>query len=814
MLMDIEFVYEIEDNSLIISKSPKIITRELLKDIEINSINNIYLCDDIEEIDSRTFLKLPELKSIRLSNNLKVIGEEAFCWCKRLKNISLPESLEVISNGCFCCCENLEEVVFKEGLKIIKSLAFSYCRNLKNVRLPDSLNLLGDGAFYMCNSLENVYISKNIKVLDKEVFCSCVSLKKVEMYDNIEKINKSCFEGCSNLSYINLSKNLTYIGEEAFYDCSNLKEIILPSKLEYLGASAFSCCKNLSYLSLGELITEINDKTFSRSGIEQIDLPFNLKYIGKEAFAFCSKLKNIVIPDAVKVIDERVFFCSNNIQEIHMPKKLESVHSAALDNSLYDGSNCMLVVDDAGKKIKIDCKKNKIIKNDKNLLFLYDEITKTYSFYYNGRCIRFNKDSIYNNKVVSKLIDHKYIKENDYIRVYFWLDKKFVPSHVVMKNMPFFDINSFFVNNNCLEWNKLIQLSKIDNDENKEAFFKLCYVLGVFSPSSSIRDKAVKFIKNNIIDNMSGEEIHDKFKDFELEKGYNDEYAEFFMKYYKSKNFMKYSNSYTVFDLTCTSYNNFSNVKKIYPNKTLNTNRAADVLLPEHVINAIKAVEYDNVDEGNEEFALLIGSYGYTQKQFEKLQKWFNVGKSIKENMRLFIDMDNEKEGITYKMLSKDDPIGAVLGNITNCCQIVSSDGESCVEYGMSEVNSSFITFNYKDKIIAEAWVWYDEDSKTICLDNIEVPNNYLQILEKNKEIQDNFIECLFRIEKNFKSSMKDKGFQVDKITIGQGHNDFKEILDKRFALTRKIDPLKGYSGFTDAYYQYEITRKMNNKKF
>ena len=224
--------------------------------------------------------------------------------------------------------------------------------------------------------------------------------------------------------------------------------------------------------------------------------------------------------------------------------------------------------------------------------------------------------------------------------------------------------------------------------------------------------------------------------------------------------------------------------KKIYPNKTLHTNREADLLLPIHVMNAVRCIEYCDIDVDNEEFALIVGRYGYTQEQFEKLQGWYNRGKTL-TNLSLFVSEDKEKEGIIYELLSKDNPLNSVLGNITNCCQVVGGMGQSCVEYGMTMPNSGFITFNYKDKIIGQAWVWYDEKSKTICLDNIEIPHKYLEKIHQNKAVQNSFVDCLLRIEKSFKEEMNKRGLKVEKVTIGKGYNDIEEILCRNFMLSK-----------------------------
>ena len=133
----------------------------------------------------------------------------------------------------------------------------------------------------------------------------------------------------------------------------------------------------------------------------------------------------------------------------------------------------------------------------------------------------------------------------------------------------------------------------------------------------------------------------------------------------------------------------------------------------------------------------------------------------------------------------------------------------------MTMPNSGFITFNYKDKIIGQSWVWYDDKSKTICLDNIEIPHRYLEKINQNNTIQKSFIDCLLRIEKSFKEEMNKRGLEVNKVTIGEGYNDIKEILDKNFSLVKDGWHLSDYDGYSDAYSQYEIKQleKSNKRK-
>ena len=306
---------------------------------------------------------------------------------------------------------------------------------------------------------------------------------------------------------------------------------------------------------------------------------------------------------------------------------------------------------------------------------------------------------------------------------------------------------------------------------------------------------------------MNGESIHAKFDGFSLANGFNKEYADLFIKYYNGEKFLMASNEYGGdIDLTCACYNNYQQVKRIYPNKVLNTNRRADLLLPEHVMTAVSTIEYDDVDSENEEFARVVGKYGYSQEQFDTLLEWYEEAKEIRpEDMKLFVNDDIDVDGIRYQLLSKSDPRSAVLGNITNCCQIVDGAGSECLEYGMTKPNSGFITFNYKDKIIAQSWVWYDEVSKVICLDNIEVPHRYIEKLNKNDDVKINFIKCILRLSRNFKIEMEKHGLKVDKVTIGKGYNDIDAILKEKFYEDDDPVELNDYDGYSDSESQYDI---------
>lgn len=824
-----------------------------------SELKEIILPDNVEEIKEFTFYGCICLKRVSFGNNLKIIGNKSFGNCS-FDKIDLPDSVTIIDREAFSTCFNLRNIKFPLNLKKIGKMAFRKCASLRDVKIYDMVDEIGDSAFEGCAFLKNINIPSNVKEIKNRTFYGCDSLCNISFPDGLQSIGTSAFENCRSIKYFPILNNLIEIGDSAFYNCSSLEDVKFANSVEKIGAGAFAFCSYIRFIFIPDSVYKIGREAFFgcarlqnvvlssnikiiengtfenckflkninipngvveiRSNafkgcdrcLEQLYLPESLRKIGECAFYECSSLREIVIPEGVKEIPNGAFALCGGLESVTFPSTLETFDRRSLSYCEVNLNNINLNTK-AGIKC-FDYHNIYFVDNTDYKFMVFDKINNKYSFYINGDYVEFNM-GLFNSKYgIKKMLDNRIINSDNYIRLYYWNKKKYVPSVSVIKNMPIKDVDKFYINDNGHVWENLIKKAKLSTVEGIGSFFKLCYVLGIFSESTSIRDRAVEFLNNNIIGVLYEFAIHSKFDGFDLSNGFNEEYAQFFIKYYNNLDFMIYTDEFdNEVDLMAASYNNFKNVKKMYPNKTLHTNRQVDILLPLHVMNAVKRVYYYNVDNGNENLALIVGGYGYSQEQFEKIQSYYNIAKNIDvEKMKLFVSNDND-EGITYELLNKTNPLNAVLGNITNCCQVVGGVGESCVEYGITKPNSGFVTFNYNNKIIGQAWVWYDEGSGTICLDNIEVPRRYSEKIAFNKDIQKSFVDCLFRLKRNFEIEMNRKGLMVNRVTVGQGYNDIKSILDKHFDFVKFSDTLSDYSGYSDAKLQYEITLKKQDKK-
>jgi hypothetical protein len=171
---------------------------------------------------------------------------------------------------------------------------------------------------------------------------------------------------------------------------------------------------------------------------------------------------------------------------------------------------------------------------------------------------------------------------------------------------------------------------------------------------------------------------------------------------------------------------------------------------------------------------------------------------------------------VQFRLLEKDDPLGFVLGDITNCCQILGGVGESCVDDGYLNPNAGFLVFeesvvdNFgnltgEKRILGQAYIWYDEETKTVCYDNIEIPAKVIEELRSgdrhNKNLSMNaMIDAVEKSAEAIMNAMNKDGIKVERVTTGKSWNDLGRDLERKFVLEEKpIAQHRGYVGYTDA---------------
>ena len=288
-----------------------------------------------------------------------------------------------------------------------------------------------------------------------------------------------------------------------------------------------------------------------------------------------------------------------------------------------------------------------------------------------------------------------------------------------------------------------------------------------------------QFIESELSDTykfLTPKKLHELFGGFKME--YNPEFREFLL---DNLNKILFNNDYQTY--VAAIQKQFNDIK------VANSNRKLTLPL---AISYVQQNKYIDVEVGNEGVAEVSAIAGYSQEDFEKLQRIYNYGKQ-----RVFSSIpriENQTENYSYEMLRLDDPLALAIGTLTDCCQEIGNVAESCMEHSMVDKNGRvFVVRDKEGNIISQSWVWRNKD--VLCFDNIEIPNKaFARVDDKNKlaievyEIYKKAAKELIKkdeevyqklLEENKITEEQYEGLKLSKVTVGIGYNDIKEALRK-----------------------------------
>ncbi len=652
-----------------------------------------------------------------------------------------PEKLEGLDK------RSVRKINFPNDFSGIKSETFKDFVNLEEVDLPKSLTEFGECAFLGCTSLKRVKIDcPNLKNIPFGAFMGCESLNSVEFVsaDGVIELGESCFEGCKSLSSFACPKNVLMIMARAFFGCESLQKIKLNDNLLFIESEALT-----------------------NTNIHSIFLPNGLRKYHNSHF------------DSIKHTSIGIYTLADVYNGVTELRAYENVHFFTENDGL-----------------------KRLETNNTNAMFL-DRKGNCYIYDLSGDFRVINDEIIKSKATKWNNLDKLIGNYDSYPALIEWLKlDKTIPHYSLVDNLFLSEIPLFYCNNNEKNWREISKIANIQNDVNRISLFGLAHALGVFSRDGKESSIATNFIKEHILGVYNETQIHEMFDFNSKNKKYNHEFAQFFMLYFpENPDFMVKDGV----NLMYRAHDNFNKILRDFPNKKIITRQDNERLTPKMVRDYLLSVNYQNVTEKTEKLASLLANYGYSQDDFDAISKWYLKGISIPDDeLTLKCAPDTEKTKVSYELLSKNDPLGAVLGDITNCCQTYGNSAQECVEYGMTRANSGFLVIKKGERILGQAWVWYDEKRKQVTLDNIEVPSRVLKIINSDKVLQDEIVECLKRVCVGFDKAMNDEThYRVKKITVGAGYNDFNKILQDNFDKVDNPKYLEDYNGYTDADEQF-----------
>lgn len=141
-----------------------------------------------------------------------------------------------------------------------------------------------------------------------------------------------------------------------------------------------------------------------------------------------------------------------------------------------------------------------------------------------------------------------------------------------------------------------------------------------------------------------------------------------------------------------------------------------------------------------------------------------------------------EGDGLVLSVLSKDNPLAAVVGQPTNCCQYLTGVGHSCVVHSITSPDGCCVVVYEGVVPIATSWVW--KRGELLVYDNIEVRHTASD--EKRGKILNLFVMLAHRVVAD--------GI-VKEVRCGIGSSDV-DLGD--FELCNTVIFPRNYDGYTD----------------
>lgn len=268
---------------------PKTLKKVGLKAFYKQSIENLYISENLETIDDYAFAK-NEINSIQIKGKNKNISNNAFEQDKIIQDIKVTGLLE----GC-----NLYEYIKRLGIDQDKNFIFNKSTGAIEGIIQET------PIMYIPEQIDGIVV----KEIEKEAF-----------------LNKGIKE-------LYLSKSLEVIKEDAFKQ-NEIQKIFIPKEVQKIEKGAFS------YNKINEVLFDKDSALKSIGGFDhnkisgELIIPNTIEVIDKSAFAnnFISKF---IMPDKTFIIEENAFI-NNNIKELRVSKNIKEIKLAAFANNFMN----------------------------------------------------------------------------------------------------------------------------------------------------------------------------------------------------------------------------------------------------------------------------------------------------------------------------------------------------------------------------------------------------------------------------------------------------------------------------------------------
>jgi hypothetical protein len=189
-----------------------------------------------------------------------------------------------------------------------------------------------------------------------------------------------------------------------------------------------------------------------------------------------------------------------------------------------------------------------------------------------------------------------------------------------------------------------------------------------------------------------------------------------------------------------------------------------------------------------------------SQAEFEDYQRLYDSPKRAEAIP--YIEVTGDEVGLegNWKMykLHYNDPRGALLGRITNCCQHLHGAASDCAEAGVKSEFCGFVVVEYNDEIIAQSFAWRGTKGELV-FDSIEALGH-------------SYTEGIAMLYQEFGRRILGK-LMVRKVLIGAGSGISRYVADYLGLKEAKNPAKQVVKTYSDATPQFALCKNKRIKK-
>ena len=349
------------------------------------NLKNLELSEDLEELGAEC-LSNTKLTILKLPPNLKNIGNGAIL-------ISTLQQIDTSENNYFefkngvlytkdlktlvIALPNVTSINIENSVETIQEYAFRNCSNLATIQIPKNVREIGQRAFYNSNlkslivdSNNNYFINDengNLYSKDGTILYRLFDTGNVIIRDGVKNIKGGAlldngiqtltlpdsFEGDTtaniyavfpNLDYLLLPKNVNKFDKQAYFNVKNievdrsnpyLKSINNEYILSKDGKELYWVKSDLTEVNIPDTVETIKVHAFYYSKTEEIKLPNKVKKI-EGGIMLGANFKRIEIPSSIEEIDTLAFSSVDNLREVIIHKKKDTINGSPWSNPYGD----------------------------------------------------------------------------------------------------------------------------------------------------------------------------------------------------------------------------------------------------------------------------------------------------------------------------------------------------------------------------------------------------------------------------------------------------------------------------------------------